>query len=70
MKFTVVTGCTYVLCSKATDENKLKKIGLNKSKKQKPPIRGEGVTVKTHCGRIPELASLTIMRLAVFGSLK
>lgn len=25
MKFTVVPGCTYVLCSKATDENKLKK---------------------------------------------
>lgn len=25
MKFTVVTGCTYVLCAKATDESKFKK---------------------------------------------
>lgn len=24
-KFTVVPGCTYMLCSKATDENKQKK---------------------------------------------
>lgn len=29
-KFTVVPSCMYVLCSKATDENKLKNSGSNK----------------------------------------
>jgi len=71
MNFTVVTSCTYVLCSKATDENKYKRLSwIN----QKPETSnaGEGCckNVLWENTRRTDVSHNYITYLAVLGGLK